>query len=62
MTHRALAAYRARRVPRVASSRVEAGVAVTKGNSDSPGVRGAAIQQAGQQGLLFGDDVAARPE
>jgi DNA-binding transcriptional MerR regulator len=41
---------------------VEAGVAVTKGNSDSPGVRGAAIQQAGQQGLLFGDDVAARPE
>jgi DNA-binding transcriptional MerR regulator len=41
---------------------VEAGVAVTKGNSDSPGVRGAAIQQAGQQGLLFGDDVATRPE
>jgi DNA-binding transcriptional MerR regulator len=41
---------------------VEAGVAVTKGNSDSPGVRGAAIQQAGEQGLLFGDDVASRPE
>jgi DNA-binding transcriptional MerR regulator len=41
---------------------VEAGVAVTKGNSDSPGVRGAAIRQAGEQGLLFGDDVASRPE
>jgi len=41
---------------------VEAGVAVTKGNSDSPGVRGAAIRQAGEQGLLFGDDVATRPE
>ncbi len=37
-------------------------MAVTKGNSDSPGVRGAAIRQAGQQGLLFGDDVAVRPE
>ena len=37
-------------------------MAVTKGNSDSPGVRGAAIQQAGEQGLLFGDDVATRPE
>ena len=37
-------------------------MAVTKGNSDSPEVRGAAIRQAGQQGLLFGDDVAARPE
>ena len=34
-------------------------MAVTKGNSDSPGVRGAAIQQAGEQGLLFGNDVAA---
>jgi DNA-binding transcriptional MerR regulator len=41
---------------------VEAGVAVTKGNSDSPGVRGAAVRQAGEQGLLFGDDVATRPE
>ena len=37
-------------------------MAVTKGNSDSPGVRGAAIRQAGEQGLLFGDDVASRPE
>ena len=37
-------------------------MAVTKGNSDSPEVRGAAIRQAGEQGLLFGDDVAARPE
>jgi DNA-binding transcriptional MerR regulator len=40
---------------------VEAGVAVTKGNSQSPGVRGAAMQQAGEQGLLFGDDLAERP-
>ena len=37
-------------------------MAVTKGNSDSPEVRGAAIRQAGEQGLLFGDDVATRPE
>ncbi|MGO9219574.1 MAG: MerR family transcriptional regulator [Streptosporangiaceae bacterium] len=37
-------------------------MAVTKGNSDSPGVRGAAVRQAGEQGLLFGDDVATRPE
>ena len=32
-------------------------MAVTKGNRQSPGVHGAAMQQAGEQGLLFGDDV-----
>ena len=36
-------------------------MAVTKGNRQSPGVHGAAIQQAGEQGLLFGDDLAERP-
>ncbi len=36
-------------------------MAVTKGNRQSPGVPGAAVQQAGQQGLLFGDDVESRP-
>lgn len=36
-------------------------MAVTKGDRESRGVRGAAMQQAGEQGLLFGDDVEARP-
>ncbi len=36
-------------------------MAVTKGNMQSPGTRGAAMQQAGEQGLLFGDDLEARP-
>ncbi|HUY46217.1 MAG TPA: MerR family transcriptional regulator [Streptosporangiaceae bacterium] len=37
-------------------------MAVTKGNSEASGSRGAAIRQAGEQGLLFGDDLAALPE
>ena len=37
-------------------------MAVSKGNRQSPGVHGAAMQQAGEQGLLFGDDVEARPD
>ncbi len=42
-------------------------MAVTSGDSSNvqgvaAEVRGAAIQQAGEQGLLFGDDLAARPE
>jgi DNA-binding transcriptional MerR regulator len=37
-------------------------VAVTKGDSGTSGVRGAAIQHAGEQGLLFGEDLTARPE
>jgi DNA-binding transcriptional MerR regulator len=41
---------------------VEAGVAVTRGNSEASGLRGAAIHQAGEQGLLFGDDLATQPE
>ena len=41
---------------------LEAGVAVTKSDGGEPGERGAAIEQAGQQGLLFGEDVSARPE
>jgi DNA-binding transcriptional MerR regulator len=41
---------------------LEAGVAVTKSDGGEPGGRGAAIEQAGQQGLLFGEDVSARTE
>ena len=45
-------------------------MAVTKGSKQTPGAqdaagaaeRGAAIQQAGEQGLLFGEDLATRPE
>jgi DNA-binding transcriptional MerR regulator len=37
-------------------------VAVTKGDSGSSGVRGAAIQHAGEQGLLFGEELTTRPE
>ena len=37
-------------------------VAVTKGESGTSGIRGAAIQHAGEQGLLFGEDLTARPE
>jgi DNA-binding transcriptional MerR regulator len=36
-------------------------VAVSRGNSELSGARGAAAQQAGEQGLLFEDDLAARP-
>jgi DNA-binding transcriptional MerR regulator len=36
-------------------------VAVTKGNSEPSGGRGAAFRQAGEQGLLFGDDLETRP-
>src|SRR6516162_9320644 len=41
---------------------LEAGVAVTKSESGGPRERGAAIEQAGQQGLLFGEDLSARTE
>ena len=45
-------------------------MAVTNGSNQTPGAddaagaaeRGAAIQQAGEQGLLFGEDLATRPE
>ena len=37
-------------------------MAVIKGESGTSGVRGAAIQHAGEQGLLFGEDLTARPE
>jgi DNA-binding transcriptional MerR regulator len=37
-------------------------VAVTKGDGQLPGVRDAAARQAGQQGLLFDDEVTVRPE
>jgi len=38
------------------------GVAVTKGEGQAPGVRRAAARRAEQQGLLFGDELAAQPE
>jgi DNA-binding transcriptional MerR regulator len=41
---------------------LEAGVAVTKSDGGEPRERGAAIEQAGQQGLLFGEDLSARTE
>src|SRR6516162_2156342 len=41
---------------------LEAGVAVTKSESGGPRERGAAIEQAGQQGLLFGEDLSARSD
>jgi DNA-binding transcriptional MerR regulator len=37
-------------------------VAVTRGNRQSPDVTGAAVQQAGEQGLLFGENLSSRPE
>ncbi len=37
-------------------------MAVTKSDGGEPGERGAAIEQAGQQGLLFGEDLSARTE
>ncbi|HWG60373.1 MAG TPA: MerR family transcriptional regulator [Streptosporangiaceae bacterium] len=37
-------------------------MAATNGDSDAPDVRGAAQRHAGEQGLLFGDELAARPE
>jgi DNA-binding transcriptional MerR regulator len=41
---------------------LEAGVAATKSDGGEPRERGAAIEQAGQQGLLFGEDLSARTE
>jgi DNA-binding transcriptional MerR regulator len=38
------------------------GVAVTKGDGQAPGVRGAAVRHAGEQGLLFDDEITVRPE
>jgi DNA-binding transcriptional MerR regulator len=38
------------------------GVAVTKGDGQAPHARGAAARHADEQGLLFGEEVAARPE
>ena len=37
-------------------------MAVTSKDGGEPGERGAAIERAGEQGLLFGDDLAAHPE
>ena len=37
-------------------------MAVTKGESGTSGVRGASIQRADEQGLLFGENLTARPE
>jgi DNA-binding transcriptional MerR regulator len=37
-------------------------VAVTSKDGGEPHERGAAIERAGEQGLLFGDDLAAHPE
>jgi len=37
-------------------------VAVTSKDGGQPHERGAAIERAGEQGLLFGDDLAAHPE
>ena len=37
-------------------------MAVTKSEGGGPRERGAAIEQAGQQGLLFGEDLSARTE
>jgi DNA-binding transcriptional MerR regulator len=37
-------------------------VAVTKSDGSEPRERGAAIEQAGQQGLLFGEDLSARTD
>ena len=37
-------------------------MAVTKGEGQAPGGRGVAARQAGEQGLLFGEQLAAAPE
>ena len=37
-------------------------MAVTKGDGQAPGARGAAARHAGEQGLLFGEEIAAQPE
>lgn len=37
-------------------------MAVAKGDGQASGVRGAAVRHAGEQGLLFDDEVAARAE
>jgi len=37
-------------------------VAVTSKDGDQPHERGAAIERAGEQGLLFGDDLTSHPE
>ena len=33
-------------------------MAVTKGDGQAPGARGAAARHAGEQGLLFGEEIA----
>jgi len=38
------------------------GVAVTKGDEQAPELRSDAARHAGEQGLLFGDELSARPE
>jgi DNA-binding transcriptional MerR regulator len=38
------------------------GVAVTRGEGQAPGLRGAAARHADEQGLLFGDELTVRPE
>jgi DNA-binding transcriptional MerR regulator len=38
------------------------GVAVTKGGGQAPGDHGAAARHAGEQGLLFDDEITVRPE
>jgi DNA-binding transcriptional MerR regulator len=38
------------------------GVAVTKGDGQEPGALGAAARHADEQGLLFGEEITARPE
>ena len=37
-------------------------MAVTKGDGQAPGARGAAARHADEQGLLFGEEITARPE
>jgi DNA-binding transcriptional MerR regulator len=37
-------------------------VAVTKGDGQAPGVRGAAVRRAEEQGLLFGEDLEPQPD
>jgi DNA-binding transcriptional MerR regulator len=38
------------------------GVAVSRGEGQAPGLRGAAVRHADEQGLLFGDELPVRPE
>ncbi|MGD0686629.1 MAG: MerR family transcriptional regulator [Streptosporangiaceae bacterium] len=37
-------------------------MAVTKGDGQAPGVRGAAVRRAEEQGLLFGEDLEPQPD